>query len=124
MRPGMEHAMANDITRGVGELHQGQQEMLEAVSGLGAGAQGLTGRLADFFDKPENLLALAICLVALLGIYRLLRSEHIIPAPSRPAVGSLLSGFMGRGLLVRALIALVLGALGLALLTGRLRSFF
>ena len=116
--------MANDITRGVGELHQGQQEALDAVSDLGSGAKGLTGRLADFFDKPENLLALAICLVALIGIYRLLRSEHIIPAPSRPAVGSLLSGALGRGLIVRALIALVLGALGLALATGRLGSFF
>ena len=116
--------MANDITRGVGELHQRQQDMLEGVSELGAGAKGLPGRLGDFFDKPENLLALAICLIALIGIYRLLRSEHIIPAPSRPAVGSLLPGLMGRGLFVRALIALVLGAVGLALFTGRLRSFF
>lgn len=115
--------MANDIARGVGELRQGQQEVLEAVSELGSGAKGLPGRLSDFFDKPENLLALAICFVALVGIYRLLRSEHIIPAPSRPAMGSL-SGAKGRGLLWRALIALVLAALGLALFTGRLRSFF
>jgi len=116
--------MANDIARGIGELRQGQQDALDAVSGLGSGAKGLSGRLADFFDKPENLLALAICLVALIGIYRLLRSEHIIPAPSRPAIGSLLSGALGRSLIVRALVALVLAALGLAFFTGRLGSFF
>lgn len=116
--------MANNIAGGVGELGQRQQDVLEAVSGLGSGARSLPGRLADFFDKPENLLALAICLVALIGIYRLLRSEHIIPAPSRPAIGSLLSGHTGRSLIVRALVALVLGALGLALATGRLGSLF
>lgn len=116
--------MANDIAGGAKELQQGRQDVLDAVSDLGAGAKGLSSGLSDFFARPENLLALAICLVALIGIYRLLRSEHIIPAPSGPGLGSLLSGFMGRGLLVRALIALILGALGLALFTGRLRSFF
>ena len=116
--------MASDIVRGANALRQEQQGVLDAVSGLGSGAKGLSGGLADFFGKPENLLALAICLVALVGIYRLLRSEHIIPAPSRPAVGTLLSGPLGRSLIVRALAALVLGALGLALLTGRLGSFF
>ncbi len=116
--------MANDIARGVGELRQGRQDVLDAVSGLGSGAKGWSWGLSDFFAKPENLLALAICLVALIGIYRLLRSEHILPAPSRPAVGSLLSGSLGRSLIVRALVALVLGALGLALLTGRLSALF
>lgn len=116
--------MANDIMGGAKELQQGQRDVLDAVSDLGSGAKGLSGRLSDFFDKPENLLALAICLAALVGIYRLLRSEQIIPAPSRPAVGSLLSGSLGRSLIVRALIALVLGALGLALFSGRFRSFF
>jgi hypothetical protein len=117
-------ANANDIVRGAKELQQGRQDVLDAVSDLGSGAKGLSSGLSDFLARPENLVALAICAVALVGIYRLLRSEHIIPAPSRPAVGSLLSGALGRSLLFRALAALVLGALGLALFTGRLAFLF
>ena len=117
-------AGVNDIAQSAKQLGQDRQDALDALSGAGSGAKGLASGLADFIDKPENLVALAICAIALVGIYRLLRSEHIIPAPSRPAGGSLLSGPLGRSLIVRALIAVVLGALGLALATGRLASFF
>jgi hypothetical protein len=113
-------AGAGDVIRATRELRQGQQDMLDAVSGLGSGAKGFFSDLAGFFARPENLLALIICLTAVVGIYRLLRSEHIIPAPSRPGVGSMLASPMARSLVTRMLVAIILAALGLAALTGRL----
>jgi hypothetical protein len=112
-------AGAGDVIRATRELRQGQQDMLDAVSGLGSG-RGFFSDLPGFFARPENLLALIICLTAVVGIYRLLRSEHIIPAPSRPGVGSMLASPMARSLVTRMLVAIILAALGLAALTGRL----
>ncbi|OLN25558.1 hypothetical protein DVDV_3257 [Desulfovibrio sp. DV] len=94
--------------------------MLDAVSGLGSGSKGLLSSLNDFFHSPDNLLALAICLVSVVGIYRLLRAEHIIPAPSRPSMGGMLASPLARSMVVRAMFAIVLAALGLAVAFGRL----
>ncbi|MHC1789949.1 hypothetical protein [Solidesulfovibrio sp.] len=109
-----------DIARSAKELHGRQQDMLDAVSGLGSGAGGFLSGLGAFFRDPDNLLAMAICLISLVGLYRLLRAEHIIPAPSRPSGGGLLSSAMARRMVLRLVFAVVLAALGLAVATGRL----
>jgi hypothetical protein len=109
-----------DMVRSAKELQGRQQDMLDAVSGLGSGSRGFASELNAFFRDPANLLALAICLVALIGLYRLLRAENIIPAPSRPAMGGMLASPMARRMILRAMFALVAAALGLAAATGRL----
>ena len=109
-----------DLVRSAKELQGRQQDMLDAVSGLGSGSRGLASELGDFFQNPDNLLALAICLVSMIGIYRLLRAEHIIPAPSRPSMGGMLASPLARSMVLRAMFAIVLAALGLAAASGRL----
>ena len=112
-----------DIARSAKELQGGQQPILNAVSGLGSGTGGFFSDVNAFFHNVDNLLALGICLVSVVGIYRLLRAEHIIPAPSRPStpdLTGLLSSPVDRRMVVRALFALVLAALGLAAASGRL----
>jgi len=117
-------AGAADIARSAKELRGSEQNVLDAVSGLGSGSSGLLSSISAFFHNADNLLALAICLVSVVGIYRLLRSEHIIPTPSRPMMGSglgaLLESPMARRLLLRALFAVVLAAIGLAAASGHL----
>ena len=79
---------ADDVARSVGELSKGQGQALDALSGAAAGAGNAAHGLSDFFRSTDNLLALVVCLLAVAGVYRLLRSENIIPAPSREAGGS------------------------------------
>ena len=109
-----------DLARSARELQGRQQDMLDAVSGLGSGSKGLLSELNDFFHSPDNLLALAICLISVVGIYRLLRAEHIIPAPSGPSMGGMLASPLARRLVLRAMFAIVVAALGLAAASGRL----
>ncbi len=113
---------ADEVVRSVRELHEKQQGMLDALPGS-TGGGGLRG-LADFFRSPDNLLALAVCLVAVIGIYRLLRSENIIPARQSSGVGGLLAAAMARRLLWRLLFFIVLAAIGLALFAGWLPGLF
>lgn len=113
-----------DIARSAKELQGRQQDMLDAVSGMGSGAGGFFSGLSDFFHNVDNLLALGVCVIAVVGIYRLLRSEHIIPGPSPsaggPGLAGLLASPMARRMIVRALFAIVLAAVGLAVASGRL----
>lgn len=109
-----------DLARSAKELQGSQQDMLDAVSGLGSGSRNLVSEFGAFFHNPDNLLALAICLVSVIGMYRLLRAEHIIPAPSRPSMGGMLTSPLARRMVLRAIFALVLAALGLAVVMGRL----
>ena len=114
---------AADIARSAKELQGTQQQMLDAVSGLGSGTGSFFSGVNGFFHNTDNLLALGICLISVVGIYRLLRAEHIIPAPSRPSgpdLTGLLSSPLARRMVVRALLAIVLAALGLAVASGRL----
>ena len=114
---------AADIARSAKELQGGQQQLLDAVSGLGSGSSGFFSGVNAFFHNIDNLLALGLCLVSVVGIYRLLRAEHIIPAPSRPSgpdLTGLLSSPLARRMMVRALLAIVLAALGLAAASGHL----
>ncbi len=108
-------AGATDVARSVQELQERQGQVLDALSGSGQTGRGL----ADFFSSPDNLLALCVCVAALVGIYRLLRSENIIPAPSGPSTGSVFATLLARRLALTLIIAVV-AALGLALLAGRL----
>lgn len=120
-----------NIARSAKELRDRQQDMLDAVSDIGSGSKGLLSDFSDFFHKPDNLLALAVCLIALVGMYRLLRAENIIPAPSRPSMGGIMASPMARRMVLRIIFAIVLAAMGLAAATGRLagladlfKSFF
>jgi len=116
-------AGAADIVRSAKELQGGQQGMLDAVSGLGSGTSGFFSGVNAFFHNTDNLLALGVCLVSVAGIYRLLRAEHIIPAPSRPngpGLAGLFASPLVRRMVLRTLLALVLAALGLAAASGRL----
>lgn len=111
-------ADATDILRATEGLREARDQ---ATGSLAAGAkdtaQGLSD-FADFFRQPDNLVALAICLIALVGIYRLLRAERIIPAPSRG--GGLFSSVLAQRLAVRLILGLVVVAVTLALLAMRL----
>ena len=116
-------AGAADIARTAKELQGGRQGMLDAVSGLGSGTSDFFSGFGDFFHNVDNLLALAICLVSVAGIYSLLRAEHIIPAPSRPRgpdLGSLLTSPVARRMALQALVVIALAALALAAGSGRL----
>ena len=116
-------ADAADIVRAAKELQGGQQRMLDAVSGPGLGTSHFFSDVNAFFHQGDNLLALGVCLVSVAGIYRLLRAEHIIPAPSRPTgpgLASLFASPLVRRMILRTLLALVLAALGLAAASGRL----
>jgi hypothetical protein len=113
----------NEVLRATEDLRQTPEQVTGAVS---SGAKGLAEGASDFgafFKSPDNLLALAICLVSLVGLYRLLRSEQIIPAMRRRE-GGLLSSALAQHLAMRLILFAVLAALGLALLVARLTGFF
>ncbi|WP_428566469.1 MAG: hypothetical protein ACP59X_06310 [Solidesulfovibrio sp. DCME] len=109
---------AQDMARSIGELQERQQGLRDGLSGLASGLAAAGRGLREFFHSPDNVLALLICLAALVGIYRLLRAEHIIPAPADS--GGPLGGFgRGTGLRLAAALAAILAALALmAWLTG------
>ena len=111
----------DDLARSAKELQGQRQEIVDTLSGAASGVDGTASRLTDFFHHPENLLALGVCLVALIGMYRLLRSEQIIPAPRRPSLG-LLGSAMVRRWIVGAMLFVVLAAFGLAMALGRVTS--
>lgn len=121
---------ANDILHATEDLRKAQEQAAGSLSSGGHGlSQGVSSFFA-FFKSPDNLLALAVCLVALAGLYRLLRSEHIIPEPRRSG-GGLLSSAVAQRLALKLILGTVLAAVGLALLVGRvsgvleaLRQFF
>lgn len=117
-------AGAADIARSAKELQGSEQGVLDAVSGLASGNSGLLSSIKAFFNNVDNLLALVICLVAVVGIYRLLRSERIIPGPSQALSGSglaaLLEKPLARRLILGTLAAVVLAAIGLAAASGHL----
>ncbi len=115
-------AGVGDVTRSVRETQQGASEALDALSGGVAATGKSVSALADFFHKPDNLLALAVCLTALLGIYSLLRAENIIPAYRRQG-GGVLASFLARRLALRLILFLVVAAAGLALASTRLAGF-
>uniref|UniRef100_I2Q400 Uncharacterized protein n=1 Tax=Desulfovibrio sp. U5L TaxID=596152 RepID=I2Q400_9BACT len=123
-------AVAGEVMRSVGETQSGAREALDALAnGAGSAGKAASG-FADFFHRPENLLALAVCVMAVAGLYSLLRSENIIPS-ARPRGGSLLGTFLARRLALRIIFFIVVAAFGLALATGRLaglaeifRNFF
>ncbi|WP_300161994.1 hypothetical protein [Solidesulfovibrio sp.] len=113
-------AGATDVARSIQDLQERQGQALDALSGAASGA-GQAGReVSDFFHSPDNLLALCVCAAALVGIYRLLRSENIIPAPSGPSTGSVFAALLARRLALKLIVLAVVAALGLALLAGRL----
>ncbi|WP_029457632.1 hypothetical protein [Solidesulfovibrio alcoholivorans] len=111
---------ADDVARSVGELSKGQGQALDALSGAAAGAGSAAHGIADFLRSTDNLLALVVCLLAVAGIYRLLRAENIIPAPSRGAGGSVFAAFLARRLALRLVGFALLAALALVLAMGRL----
>lgn len=113
-------AGVEEVTRSIGEMRQGGQDVLDGLSGGASGVPGSAHGLADFFRSPDNLLALAVCLLAVIGIYRLLRAENIIPAPRPSAGGGLLASFLARRLAVRLVFVVLIAAVGLALAMGRL----
>jgi len=110
-------AGGDDIGRGLKEFGEGAGQILDTVSSPPSDL-GLGGLVA-FFEKPDNLLALAVCLAAVAGIYRLLRSEGVIPAPKRRGGGLLASPF-ARRMALRIMFLVVVAALGLALAVGRM----
>lgn len=112
-------AGAGEVMRSVQETQQGAREALESLSGGVSQTGKSVSGLADYFQKPENLLALAVCLLAVVGIYNLLRSENIIPSTSRQG-GSLFASFLARRLALRVILFVVVAAIGLALTMGRL----
>jgi hypothetical protein len=112
-------AAAGEVMRSVKETQSGVREALDSFSGGAASAGKAASGLADFFHRPENLLALAVCVVAVAGLYSLLRSENIIPS-ARTGAGSLFGTFLARRLALRVVFFVVVAALGLALATGRL----
>jgi hypothetical protein len=111
---------ADDVARSVGELSKGQGQALDALSGAAAGAGNAAHGLSDFFRSTDNLLALVVCLLAVAGVYRLLRAENIIPAPSREAGGSVFAAFFARRLALKLIGFALLAALALVLAMGRL----
>ncbi|MEA5088811.1 hypothetical protein [Solidesulfovibrio sp.] len=111
---------AEDVARSVGELSKGRGQALDALSGAAAGAGNAAHGLAEFFCSTDNLLALVVCLLAVAGIYRLLRAENIIPAPSRGSGGSFFAAFLARRLALRLIGFALLAALALVLAMGRL----
>lgn len=108
---------AQDVVRSIGALRQRQQEMLDGLSGGPSGLDGAVRALVGFLRDPDNLLALLVCVAAVVGLYRLLRAERIIPAPEVRAGGSrwaaLLSGRLAR--LVLFAVAAALGLLAVAM---------
>jgi hypothetical protein len=111
---------ADDVARSVGELSKGRGQALDALSGAAAGAGNAAHGITDFFRSADNLLALVVCLLAVAGIYRLLRAENIIPAPSRGSGGSFFATFLARRLALRLIGFALLAALALVLAMGRL----
>lgn len=110
---------ATDILRATEDLRQAHGQ---ATDGLAAGAkdmaQGARG-IADFFTHADNLVALFICLIALVGLYRLLRAERIIPAPFRPG-GGIFSSALAQRMALKLILAVVVLAVALAFLALRL----
>lgn len=103
-------AGVQDVARSVGEMRETGQGALEGIAGTASGAAGAARGLADFFRGPDNLLALLVCLIALIGLYRLLRAEHIIPAPA--GGGGMLAGLgRGGGLRLAVVVAAIVAAL-------------
>lgn len=113
---------ADDLMRSVGELREKGQGIPDAFGGGTSHILTATRQITDFFRNPDNLLALVVCAVAVIGIYRLLRSENIIPAPRRSQGGSLLVSFVARRLALRLLLFVVAAAIGLALASGHIIS--
>lgn len=114
-------AGAGDLARSAREIGEGGRDALDALSGV-APAGGKASGLVAFFDKTDNVLALAVCLAALFGLYRLLRAEQIIPAPRRTS-GGLLDNALARRLALRVIVFAVMTAIGLALAMSRLTGF-
>jgi len=112
-------AGVGEVMRSVQETQQGAREALESLSSGAAQSGKSVSGLAEFFQKPDNLLALAVCLMAVVGIYHLLRAENIIPATNRQG-GSLFASFLARRLALRIILFVVVAAIGLALAMGRL----
>lgn len=114
---------ADDLARSAKELQGQRQEILDTLTGAPSNVSGAASRVTDFFHHTDNLLALGVCLVAVIGLYRLLRSEQIIPAPRKPSFDLLGSALVRRWIL-RAIFFIVLAAFGLALAMGRLTALF
>lgn len=113
---------ADDMARSVGELSRQQGQVLDALSGAAGGVGSAAHGFADFFRSTDNLLALVVCLLAMAGVYRLLRSENIIPAPSRETGGSVFASLLARRLALRLIGFVLLAALALVLAMGRLQG--
>lgn len=113
-------AGVEEVTRSIGQMRQGGQDVLDGLSGGASGVSGSAHGLGDFFHSPDNLLAMLVCLLAVVGIYRLLRAENIIPAPRPLSGGGLLASFLARRLAVRLVFVVLVAAVGLALAMGRL----
>ncbi|EFL50246.1 conserved hypothetical protein [Solidesulfovibrio fructosivorans JJ]] len=114
-------AGADDVMRSVGELGEKGKDIADAFSGNAHHSLDAARGLSDFFHKPDNLLALAVCLAAVIGLYRLLRAEGIIPAPR---LGTGLAGtFLARRLALWLVVSVVTSAIGLALALA-LSSYF
>ena len=110
---------ANDIQRAAEALHGVQDQATGALSTGGQGlARGLGG-FADFFKHADNLFALTICLVSLVGLYRLLLAEPIIPA-APPRTGGIFSSALAQRLALKIILMVVLAAIGLALFVTRM----
>lgn len=123
-------AAAGEVMRSVGETGAGARKALDSVTGGTAAAGKAVSGLSDFFHRPDNLLALAVCVAAVAGLYALLRSENIIPS-ARLRGGGLAGTFLTQRLALRIILFVVAAALGLVLVTGRLsglvetlRNFF
>jgi|GEM_PF-2443507 len=113
-------AGADDVMRSVGELQEKGQGIADALPGNAHQAVDAARGLSDFFHKPDNLLALLVCLAAVVGLYRLLRAENIIPAPRQGA--GFAGSFLARRLALRIMLFAVVALVGLALASGRLAA--
>jgi len=115
---------ANDILGAAQGLRQVQEEATGTLSGSGQDlVHGMSG-FVDFFRHPENLLALTICLVSLIGLYRLLRAERIIPAYHSQGRGGIFSSALAQRLAMKIIIMVVLAMIGLALFVARMSGLF
>lgn len=112
---------ATDILRATEGLRQTQEQATDSLAAGAKGvAQGVHG-FADFFKHVDNLFALVICFVALVGLYRLLKAERIIPSYRRPG-GGLLSSALAQRLAVKLILGVVVAAVVLTLLALRLTN--
>ncbi|MGE4536033.1 hypothetical protein K9F62_01150 [Desulfovibrio sp. JY] len=113
-------AGADDVMRSVGELQGKGQGIADALSGNAHQAVDAARGLSGFFHNLDNLLALVVCLAAVVGLYRLLRAENIIPAPRLGA--GFAGSFLARRLALRIMLFAVVALVGLALASGRLAA--